>query len=67
MSYFITKVDILIEDDKGFMKKNKQNFLVDAVSVTDAETKITQYLVERGEKDFDILSVVTSNIKEIVV
>jgi|TARA_B100000497_G_C7260080_1_gene184404 hypothetical protein len=48
MSYYIAKVKIRHEDENGKMKKTIESYLVDAVSVTDAEVKVT--------KDFEGMS-----------
>ena len=48
MSYYITKVKIRHEDENGKMKKTIESYLVDAVSVTDAEVKVV--------KDFEGIS-----------
>ena len=48
MSNYIAKVKIRHEDENGKMKKTIESYLVDAVSVTDAEVKVT--------KDFEGMS-----------
>ena len=40
MSYYIAKVKVHHEDDKGRVKKVTEQYLVQAISVTDAETKV---------------------------
>ena len=42
MSYYIAKVKVLHEDDNGRIKKTTETYLVDAVSVTDAEVKVVK-------------------------
>ena len=42
MAYYIVKVKVHHEDDKGKVKKVTEQYLVDAVSVTDAEVKVTK-------------------------
>ena len=39
MAYYIAKVNVHHEDDKGRVKKVVEQYLVDAVSVTDAEVR----------------------------
>ena len=48
MRYYIVKVKIRHEDENGKMKKTIESYLVDAVSVTDAEVKVV--------KDFEGIS-----------
>ena len=44
--YYIVKVEFQSIDDKGKTKRQKLDYLVDAVSVTEAEVKITKWLTE---------------------
>lgn len=62
--YYQVKVELIIDTETG--KTKKFPYLVEAVSPTDAEARITQYLSEEGEQDFEIKSAVESNIREVV-
>ena len=42
MKYYIAKVKVHHTDDKGRVKKLTEQYVVNAVSVTDAETKVTK-------------------------
>lgn len=42
MTYYQATVKVKIEDENGKMKKHTEQFLVDAVSVTDVEVKVTE-------------------------
>lgn len=71
MKYF--EVDVLIttetEDSKGNVKikKNKESYLVDAVSVTEAEARIVKLFTQSGfSKDFEVIGVKGSRIVEVV-
>ncbi len=64
--YYIVKVEFKFEDDKGKMKKQKLDYLVDAVSVTEAEAKMTKWLVERSERNFEIKAAIASPIVEVL-
>jgi hypothetical protein len=64
--YYTVKVEFLFEDDKGKMKKQKLDYLVDAVSVTEAESKITKWLIERNERNFEIKAAITSSIIDVI-
>jgi hypothetical protein len=64
--YYIVKVEFQSIDDKGKTKKQKLDYLVDAVSVTEAEAKITRWLVERNERNFEIKAAITSPIVDVI-
>jgi hypothetical protein len=64
--YYTVKVEFLFEDDKGKMKKQKLDYLVDAISVTEAESKITKWLIERNERNFEIKAAITSSIIDVI-
>ena len=42
--YFTVKAVFEVEDAKGKIKKQTETYLVDAMSVTEAEARITDYL-----------------------
>jgi hypothetical protein len=64
--YYTVKVEFQMEDDKGKIKKQTFSYLVDAMSVTEAETKMTKWLIERSERDFQIKAAITSPIVEVL-
>jgi len=64
--YFTVKAVFETEDNKGKIKKQTEVHLVDAMSVTEAEARITDYLSERGENDFEIKSAAKSNIVSVI-
>jgi hypothetical protein len=64
--YYIVKVEFQSIDDKGKTKKQKLDYLVDAVSVTEAEAKITRWLIERNERNFEIKAAITSPIVDVI-
>jgi len=64
--YYTVKVEFQMEDDKGKIKKQKYDYLVDAVSVTEAEAKMTKFLVERSERNFQIKAAIASPIVEVL-
>jgi hypothetical protein len=64
--YYTVKVEFVVEDDKGKLKKQKFSYLVDAMSVTEAEAKMTTWLVKRSERDFQIKDVVSSPIVDVL-
>ena len=65
--YFQVKVQFTVEDSKGKIKKQNVLYLVDAQSVTEAEARMTQHLVDAGEKEFEIKSASESNIADIII
>jgi hypothetical protein len=66
-NFYTVRVEFLVEDEKtGKMKKQKESYLVDAISVTESEAKTTKYLVKRGEKNFEITAASASNIIQII-
>lgn len=67
MSYFQVNVSIVDINDKGKQTKVTEQYLVDAVSVTDAEVKITKmYEDEGGSVDFQVKSVKETKIIQVI-
>ena len=67
MSYFQVNVSITDINDKGKQTKITEQYLVDAVSVTDAEVKITKmYENEGGSIDFQVKSVKETKILQVI-
>jgi hypothetical protein len=66
--YFQVKVTFKTEDDKGKIKKQNVLYLLDAISVTDAETQTVAYLRSYDEyrKDFEIKSASESKIFKVI-
>ena len=67
MSYFQVNVSIVDINEKGKQTKITEQYLVDAVSVTDAEVKITKmYENEGGSIDFQVKSVKETKIIQVI-
>ena len=67
--YFQVKVEFEQEIEVGKKVKTVRKqypYLVDAMSVTEAEARVTKYLVERGERDFEVKSAQHSKIVEVI-
>jgi hypothetical protein len=64
--YMTVKVEFETEDDKGKVKVQKVSYLVDATSCTEAEAKMTKYLVDKGERDFEIKATISSPILDVL-
>ncbi len=61
--FYKTVIEIRFEDDKGKVKKHKEQYLVNAISPTDAETKITKHL--EGD-DFRVVQIVETKIISVI-
>ena len=61
--YFKTVVEVLIEDDKGKVKKIKEQYLVYANTPTDVESKINKHL--EGES-INIVQIVETKILSVI-
>ena len=67
MSYFQATVEILDMNDKGKQTKTKELYLGDAVSVTDAEVKVTKMFEDEGSQvDFQVKSVRETKILQVI-
>jgi hypothetical protein len=64
--FFQVKVQFTVEDSKGKVKKQNVLYLADAQSVTEAEARITKYLVDAGEQAFEVKAASESLIAEVV-
>jgi len=65
--FFQVKAQFTIEDSKGKVKKQNVLYLVDAMSVTEAEARTVQYLTERGEQEFEVKAASESAIAEVIM
>jgi hypothetical protein len=60
--YFQVKVQFINEDNK----KQSVAYLVDAMSVTEAEAKTIQYLTNEGEQSFEVKAASESKIAQVI-
>jgi hypothetical protein len=65
--FFQVKVQFTDIDDKGKTKKQNIAYLVDAMSVTEAEARVTKYLVDNDENDFEVKAASESKIVEVIL
>lgn len=65
-TWYECKVNYLKIDQGGFERKVTDNYLVDAVSFTDAESRITSIIKELTRGDFRIKNIKPSNITDII-
>lgn len=65
--YYNVTVSIVTIDDKGKQKKASETYLVSAVSVTDAEAKVTNYLGGNGSTlEFEVKNVSKSKVIDVI-
>ena len=65
MSYYIAKVKIRHDDENGRSKKTIESYLVDAVSVTDAEVKVVKDF-EGISMEYEVSAVVETKIIKVI-
>jgi|TARA_R110000803_G_C11986385_1_gene321347 hypothetical protein len=65
MSYYIAKVKVHHEDDKGRVKKVVEQYLVNAVSVTDAEAKVVEDFGTTS-LEYEVTAVVDTKIISVI-
>jgi len=63
--FYAVKVSVRTEDDNGKMKKQMEYYLVEAVSVTDAEA-ITHSEFKNTVVDFEVKSVTETKFVEVL-
>jgi len=63
--YYIAKVSIKVETEGGSIKKSSESYLVDAISPTDVEAKITEIFKEFTQ-DWELVSVTQSKIVSVI-
>lgn len=65
--YYAVTVAIEVEDAKGKIKKQKENYLVDAMSVTEAEAKLVRKFVADAVKlEYEVVKVIETKIIEVI-
>ena len=64
MAYYIAKVKVHHEDDKGRVKKVTEQYVVNAVSVTDAEAKVVAEF-EGSNLEYEVSAVTETKIVSI--
>jgi hypothetical protein len=65
MGYYIAKVKVHHEDDKGRVKKVTEQYLVDAVSVTDAEVKVVEEF-DGSSVEFEVTAVIETKLVKVI-
>jgi hypothetical protein len=65
-TWYECKVKYLKIDQGGFERNVNDNYLIDAISFTDAESRIFQIMREITSGDFQVLNIKRSNITEVI-
>ena len=64
--YYSVTVAVEVEDAKGKIKKNKEQYLVDALSVTEAEAKLVKKFTDEGVNlEYEVVKVSDTKIIEV--
>lgn len=63
--YFTVSVKVSYTDDKGKVKKSVERYLVDALSVTEAEARTAEFM-KTDVRDSEIIAVNQSRILEVI-
>lgn len=63
--WFQTKVKFLRQMDNGLIKRISEQYLVDAMSFTEAESRITMELAD-NQREVTMVAITKSNIREVV-
>ena len=67
MAKFQVKVQFTVEDpNSGKIKFQNVNYLVEAESVIESEAKVTKYLRNEGEDQFEVKAVTESKISVVI-
>ena len=65
MAYYIAKVKVHHQDDKGRVEKVTEQYLVDAVSVTDAEVKVVEEF-DGSNLEFEVSAVIETKLVKVI-
>jgi hypothetical protein len=65
-TWYECKVKYLKIDQGGYERKINDNYLLDAISFTDAEARIFQKMQEITSADFQVMNIKKSNITEVI-
>lgn len=65
--YYEVLVQLKMENDKGKIKNVKELYLVDAMSVTEAEAKVVETFTKSGfSQDYSVVSVKGSKVVDVI-
>ena len=63
--FFTVSVKVRFEDDKGKVKTKTERHLVDALTVTEAESRVVSFM-EDSQLEYEISSASQSRIAEVI-
>jgi hypothetical protein len=64
--YYSVTVAVEVEDAKGKIKKQREQYLVDALSVTEAEAKLVQKFTDEAvQLEYEVVKVSDTKILEV--
>ena len=64
--YYAVTVAVEVEDTNGKIKKQREQYLVDALSVTEAEAKLVQKFVDEAvQLEYEVVKVSDTKILEV--
>lgn len=66
-SYFTAKVRYAKVDEKGISKNVTEEYLVDSMTFTETEKKITEYCEKLSIKEFRIMSIKYEKVSEVLL
>ena len=65
MAFYLAKVQFEITNEQGKVKRHNRTYMVDAVSVTDAEVQVNKYLKDSTEP-FEVKTISESKIVDYI-
>lgn len=66
MKYFTVTVKVKRDVDNGKVKTYTERYLVNSMSVTEAEARTYKFLEEAGEQEFKVAAVSESRILDVI-
>ena len=64
--YFIVSLKIVVQDAKGRDKMVTERYLVDSMSVTEAEARAVKYMEDQGAHNFEVSAASQSKIVDVI-
>lgn len=66
--YFVVSIKVMTDNGNGKIKKHTERYLVDSMSVTEAESRAVKYMQDQGmnTRDFEMTSASQSRIVEVI-
>jgi hypothetical protein len=65
--YFTVNVKVQHDNGNGKIKKVTERYLVDAMSVTEAEARTVEYLLSRDEEAFEVKAASEAKIAGVIL